>query len=740
MSRPSSITYDEQARTWLISTRSTSYAFCVSDEGTLRHLHWGASIDLATAAALAAEAGGPALRRERDLAWSEDAPDEYVGWGGMRYDEPTLKVRYADGDRSARLTVAGHRIVQEDGATLLEIDLVDGTWLTVTLCYRAAHGFDVLERWVRIRNTNADPVDLDVAFSGSLWLPRRDAAWRLRYLHGGWASESRLGSVTLADPGKFMLESRRGTGGHQHSPWLTLDPDGTATEESGEVWSIQLAWSGSWKLVTERTSAGRIHVTGGWNDFDLTYRLAAGAEATLPVLAALHTTGGLGGASREWHAWTCARVLGTGDHRAGVPRWEIQPRPRARPALPDRMAQAAPWRPVLYNSWEATAFDVTEHGQGALAERAAAIGVELFVVDDGWFSGRSGDKAGLGDWYVDAAKFPRGLDPLIQRVHGHGMGFGLWVEPEMVNRDSELFRAHPEWVYHFTGREPTERRNQLMLNLARPDVADFVFTTLDRLLTDHDIGFVKWDANRNIADAGWPGHPNPERLWVDHTMNLYAVLDALRDSHPGVSIEGCAGGGGRIDLGMLARVDEVWPSDNTEPSMRWPIQVGYSQAFPPAAMASWVTDWPNPVTGCPLPLAQRFHVAMAGVLGIGGDLTKWSDAELAEAAEDIARYKQIRPVVQGGRLFRHEGAWEYVAPDGDEVVVIAFHEARPIGNNRSRVRLSGIDPHASYRDDISGTSYDGVRLLGDGLPLPLEAGFGYDSALVRLVRDEEERR
>ncbi|MCL2541807.1 MAG: alpha-galactosidase [Nocardioidaceae bacterium] len=717
----STISYDESSRSWLIGLASSSYAFCVSDEGSLRHLHWGAPLGSGTVAALTRDCEGPALQRTRDLAWSKDAPDEYVGWGGMRYDEPTLKVTYADGDRGLDLSVAGHRIAEEDGAALLEIDLVDGDRLAVTLHYRAAHGFDVLERWATIRNTGVEEVDVRLAASASWWLPAYDGPWRLRYEHGGWGMEHRLGDVMLATPGKFTLESRRGMTGHQHTPWFTLDRDGAATEETGEVWSGQVAWSGSWKIVAERTAADRMHVAGGWNDFDLSYRLAVGQETALPVFAGLHTADGLGGASRAWHDWTRARVL---------PSIEVSE------SAPPRLRDAGPWRPVLYNSWEATAFDVTEEGQRALAERAAGIGVELFVVDDGWFPGRPSATGGLGDWRPDPQKFPNGLEPLIDRVHELGMGFGLWVEPEMVSRDSDLFRAHPDWAYRMGGREPVERRHQLMLNLARPDVADWVLETVDGLLARYDISFLKWDANRNIADAGWAGSDNPERLWVEHTRSLYRILDALRAAHPSVLIEGCAGGGARVDLGILGHVHQVSSSDNTEPSMRWDIHDGYSQAFPPGTTGTWVSDWPHYGLERPLPLAQRFHVAMAGALGVGGDLTRWSEEDLAEAAAHIERYKEIRPVVQGGRMHRHGEAWELVAADDSEVVVIAFWRDRPIGNHRPPVRLTGVDATARYRDDTSGTSYDGSLLREVGLTLPGADGFGFGSALLRLIKED----
>lgn len=733
------ISHDAETGTWLIAMRSSGYAFGLADDGALRHLHWGAPIGRTAAAAMRERHAADPPVAERHLTWAAEGADEYVPWGRMRYDEPTLKADYADGNRSVVLSYAGQRIAQTPvpgtaGAVTAEVDLADpGYGLTVTLYYRAHHGYDVLERWARIRNAGSGPVTLRLAYPANWWLPRRDGAWRLRYLHGGWGCESQLAQAALCAPGKFTLESRRGTTSHEFSPWFTLDA-GDAAEESGEVWSGQLAWSGSWKLVFEMTAAGLLHACGGWNDFDFAYRIAPGQDVTLPVFAGLRAEGGFGAASREWHSWQRTRVLGRGDRTGAVrPRWRV--------AVPGPDAgEEPPLRPVLYNSWEATGFDVSEEGQARLARLAARIGVETFVVDDGWFTGRRGDRAGLGDWRADTFKFPRGLDPLIETVNGLGMRFGLWVEPEMTNPDSDLYRAHPDWVYHFPGREPSTHRNQLMLNLARPDVADWMFATLDSLLSAHDITFVKWDANRPVSDPGWPAAPerNPERAWVDHVHHLYAVFDALRAAHPGVAFEACAGGGGRVDLGILSRVDEAWPSDNTDAWDRIRIQNGFSQAFAPQAMAAWVTDAPNFISGRNLPLEFRFHVAMAGTLGIGGDLAKWTEYELTVAAGLIARYKRIRPVVQRGRLYRlgPEGgsAWQYLSADGGQAVVLAWWGPRPYGSRRERVRLAALDPGAAYRDDVTGAEHAGEVLMRDGLPLDGETRRDYGSAVIRLTR------
>ena len=298
--------------------------------------------------------------------------------------------------------------------------------------------------------------------------------------------------------------------------------------------------------------------------------------------------------------------------------------------------------------------NVNEAGQAELAKKAASLGVERFVMDDGWFGARDTDKAGLGDWVVSKKKFPNGLTPLIDRVKGLGMDFGLWVEPEMVNPDSDLYRAHPDWALHFPGRPRSEARNQLILNMARDDVKEHVFKVLDDLLSQNDIAFLKWDMNRNASEAGWPevAPAEQKKLWLQYTRNVYEIIDCLRARHPKLEIESCSGGGGRIDLGILKRVEQVWTSDNTDALDRLRIQEGFTYAYSPQAMMAWVTDVPN-FNGRSTPLRFRFLVAMQGALGIGNNLNKWSQEDVDLAKTMIAGTKAC------GRRFSAAGstAW-----------------------------------------------------------------------------------
>ncbi|MGW2285077.1 alpha-galactosidase [Streptomyces phaeochromogenes] len=687
----------EDGRTWLLSGPASSYALRLGEDDALLHLHWGPRIALADAEALAAGPGPEYWAFEAAL----DGHEEYPVEGGPRFVRPALSVRTDE----RRGTEWSFETYEADGDEL-RLRFSD-SGLGITLHYRMRAGTDVVERWVTLAN-EGPALEVLRADSAAWTLPQRDG-WRLSQLHGRWAAESRLVRSELTY-GEKVIGSRRGHTSHQHLPWVALDADGAATEERGEVYGCALAWSGTWRIAVAQLPDARVQITGGvgYDDSGL-LRLEPGESFVTPVFAGLWSDGGFGGASRAWHAYQLAYVIPDADEH----------------------------RPVLYNSWEATEFDISEEQQGALARRAAAMGVELFVVDDGWFGARTSDRAGLGDWTPNPDRFPAGLKPLADEVHALGMQFGIWVEPEMVNPDSELYRAHPDWVQFQPGRKRTELRNQLVLNLAREDVQEYLWEQLDTLLSSAPIDYVKWDFNRCFTDAGWPGEDYPQRLWVDHVHALYRLLDRLRAAHPGVAFESCSGGGGRIDLGIMARTDQVWTSDNTDPLDRLAIQHGFSQVHPARAMAAWVTDSPNTqLNGRVSSLRFRFVSAMAGVLGVGGDLTRWSEEELAEARTWVELYKEIRPVVQGGDLHRlraPEGGLSAVQYSRDgEVVVLAWLQAQHYGEPVAPVRLRGLDPAAAYKCLETGEVHRGAVLLHHGLRTGLRGDL--DAAVFRLRR------
>ena len=438
-----------------------------------------------------------------------------------------------------------------------------------------------------------------------------------------------------------------------------------ADEEHGEVWFGALAWSGSWRITVEHTQLDAVRVTGGFNPFDFGYKLKPGEHLETPIFYGGYSDHGLGGASRLMHHFEIAHIL---------------------PQAPDPKP-----RPVIYNSWEATEFRVDEAGQIAIAEKAASIGVDRFVMDDGWFGQRKDDHAGLGDWYVNPEKFPHGLKPLIDKVHSLGMDFGLWVEPEMVNPDSDLYRKHPDWVLNFPGRPRSESRNQLVLNLARPDVRDYVEGFLDKLLTENDIAFLKWDYNRNWSEPGWDQVPVDEqkRVYIEFIRNLYAILADLRKKHPKVEIESCSGGGGRVDLGILRYTDEVWPSDNTDPFDRLSMQDGFTYAYTPQIMMAWVTDSPHWLNNKrTTSLAYRMLSSMQGSLGIGANLNQLdrrgfchrqaSDRRVSLRAANDRPRRSLSPdqPARWQRIFRHRNGLQR-QKSGSRVCLRQCHARRP---------------------------------------------------------------
>lgn len=705
------IQYIESRKTWLLATSTSSYAMAVSRDGTLQHLYWGAPLWRADDLPLPAP--------HQDMSSFDPHPmlenEEFAGWGSLHYYEPALKISRHDGNRDLVLRFISQELKGNDLHIVLK-DIQDAIF--VTLHYHVYPNSGMIRRSATIQNRTAAPIVVESAQSGTWHMPAGDG-YQLSYLTGRWAAESQLNREPIHE-GMKVLESRKGHTSHNMNPWFAIDA-GDATEDHGRVWFGALAWSGNWRITVEQTPYRQVRVTGGYNSFDFSYPLKPGESLDTPEFYAGFSENGFGGASRLFHRFQ---------------RQEIFPG-----GLTSRV------RPVLYNSWEATHFDVSEAGQKALADKAAKLGVELFIMDDGWFGKRNNDKAGLGDWFVNSEKFPRGLKPLIEHVNKLGMDFGLWVEPEMVNADSDLYRNHPDWVINFPGRPRSELRNQMVLDLARTDVRDYIFGVLDKLAGDYKIRYFKWDMNRVLSEPGWPEvePANQRKIWVEYVRNVYDIIDRLRARHPNLEIESCSGGGGRIDLGILRRTDEVWTSDNTEAFDRLRIQDGFTQAYAPKVMSAWVTDVPN-MNGRSTPLQFRFLVSMQGALGIGANLTRWSDDDLAFAAKMIALYKRIRNTVQLGDLYRLSSprtndstANEYVSSDGKQAVLFAFRHSQQYKTPVPTIYLQGLSEHAVYRvESIDGKLSDkqpvlsGASLMKRGLNLNLRGD--YDSTVVVLER------
>ncbi|MBB5330727.1 alpha-galactosidase [Tunturiibacter gelidoferens] len=668
------IHFDSQAQVFRMDTADMSYVFGINEKKQLQAIYWGKRLSSADTFAMPHSDPGVSSFESS----TNTTRQEFVGWGGGLYVEPDLKVTFPDGNRDLVLEYVSHRI---DGnqLTILLKDISREVY--VELQYQIDASTGVLTRSAQVHNRTSAPLTVEEIASATWNLPH-GTDYRLRYLTGRWAGEWSL-REQIVQPGKTILESRRGSTGAQNNPWFAIDKNGSNDQEYGDVWFGALGWSGSWQISIEQDATEQVRVTGGPNRFDFGYRLAPGEHLQSPDFYAGYSRDGIGGASRLLHRFEISNIL------------PHAPSPKL--------------RPILYNSWEATEFKVDEAGQEALAEKAASIGIERFVVDDGWFGQRSSDHAGLGDWYVNPVKFPHGLKPLIDKVHSLGMDFGLWVEPEMVNPDSDLYRKHPDWTLNFTGRPRTEGRNQLMLNLARPDVRAYVFQSLDKLLNENDIAFLKWDYNRNWSEPGWPAvAPEDEKkVYIAYIQNLYSILDELRTKHPHVEIESCSGGGSRVDLGIMYYTDEVWPSDNTDAFDRLLIQDGFTYAYAPGVMMAWVTDSPTWVNKRSLSLEYRFLSSMQGSLGVGANLNNWKPEDFATAKKMVTQYKQIRETVQRGSLYRlispqkgsEQSVTESVSEDQRHAVAFAFLHSSQMLYPFPTIYLRGLKTDAMYRID-----------------------------------------
>ncbi|PTT08328.1 alpha-galactosidase [Caulobacter sp. HMWF025] len=609
-------------------------------------------------------------------------------------------------------------------ATFTRIDRVD--WIspsTVEIVSRDDHNAiglthrlalqpdqDVLVASTRIVNEGIAALTVDACAAPTLPLP--PTASHLINLDGRWSGEFQLRRTGLGQ-GSTVRENRRGRTSHDAFPGLIVEcaPCGEAV---GEVYGFHLGASGNHRIVAETLSDARASVQMGELFMPGEIRLAPGADYVSPTLYAAYSDAGLSGMSQAYHAWVRARP----QHQ----------RLRAKP------------RPVHYNTWEAVYFD---HGQDRLlqlVEAAAAIGAERFVLDDGWFRGRRDDTAGLGDWFVDESVYPEGLKPLVDRVLAAGMEFGLWVEPEMVNPDSDLYRAHPDWVLGCAPAPQLSFRNQLVLDFGRPEVRDHLYERIDALLTEHPIAYLKWDMNRDVSH---PGGADGSAGAQAHVAGLYAVLDRLRAAHPQVEIESCASGGGRADFGILERTDRVWTSDSNDALDRLSIQKGASLFLPAELMGAHVGPTDCHITGRRVSMATRVSTALFGHFGIEANLLTLTPEERAELADGVRLYKQLRGLIHTGDLHRldrpaNETAFGIVSPDRSEAVFAYTLVREQDAYFAGRLRLHGLDPEARYRvkrvwpDRLVERSSDLVTALGEGLELDGRALMAVGLQLPRL--------
>jgi alpha-galactosidase len=691
-----------------------SYVVRVLENGWLGHLYFGS--------ALAEGKSYGHLVPDEFYGFSnrlgQPVPLEYPTGGSGDYRVPALSIELPDGSGVLDLRYNSHRVVKGKPATpglpstyvevggeaeTLEVLLGDHiAEIEVRLLYSIYRDRPVVVRGARIANTGKSPVIVRCAMSASLDLP--DSDWQLMTLSGEWARECHVERLALR-PGRQSVSSARGASGHQHNPFVALARPG-ATEASGEAIGLSVAYSGSFVAEAEVEAFGTTRLRAGINPDGFSWLLEPGAEFATPEAILAYSAGGLGELSDAYHRLFRERLV--------------------RGSWRDRT------RPIVINNWEATYFDFDEPKLLAIATAAKEMGIELFVLDDGWFGRRNDDSTSLGDWQVNLSKLPGGLDSLARNVEALGMRFGIWIEPEMVSRSSDLFAEHPDWTIGIPSRPLTEGRNQYVLDMSRPEVVDHLFEVLSAVLGSAPISYVKWDMNRNITEPFSPTLPawRQGEFMHRYILGVYELYDRLTKAFPGILFESCAGGGGRFDPGMLAFAPQTWTSDNTDAIERIKIQWGTSLAYPLSSMAAHVSAVPNHQVGRITPLATRAAVAFFGVFGYELDPTKLSDEERSEVADQVAFYKKWRQLFQRGRFLRlrspfegerNEAAWMTVADDMRSAVVGYYKILSRPNPGSQRLRLRGLDPNATYRvstwpsANVDGGPPSAIDLGGDEL-------------------------
>ncbi len=678
---------------FLLQTKSNSYAFGIDDQGLVRHLYWGSKINSVDDFEM------PKLSEvsTNDPVY-EITREEFPVYGNLRYKEHCIKATFADGTREIVYTFTGYEIIKSESCDELIIKLKDSYYdLIFELHYKVYEDYDLMERNVVVKNLSDQPIEFEKIHSGQFHIPCENLTFRNVY--GYWGAEQQK-FIQKVSNGKIVIENRRGISTHNHNPYFILDKG--ASENSGEVYFGALRLSGNFSGVIEQTQYGETLVQLGINSHDFVLTLNSGEEFTAPSLLYGYSESGFATMSHNLHHFAVDNIL-----RGGL-------------------------RPVLYNSWEATEFKVNCKEQINLAKKAKKIGAELFVVDDGWFGQRDGIDNGLGDWYVNDVKFPNGLNELIEEVKGMDMMFGIWVEPEMVNPKSQLYKDHPDWIYHFKTRVSDTSRGQYVLDMTKTEVKDFVYNMLDNLLSSYDIDYIKWDANRPISQT------STERdIWYKHIVAVYDIVKNLKKKHPNVLFEACASGGGRIDYGILGIFDDFWTSDNTDAYDRLFIQDAYSYIYPIKAMRAWVTDCPNFLSNRVIPMKFRYHSAMMGTLGIGCNILKFSDEDIALSKEMIKQYKEIRPVIQEGDFYRltHSSANDYFLYEyikDSEGYVFVFLPQSKIGHRGVNIKLRGLLEDTSYMltTDNGTITKTGGYLMKHGFDIRLNGD--YASTIIRI--------
>ena len=717
-----SIFYDENQKSFYLGAGKASYVLHVDEDGRLLNQHWGARVP---DGALSPDFSHyPTLAsfdpRTNALPW--ELPTRGSGW----YGEPAVAATNAKGDDMVQLTYVSHAIYmgkkrlpglpatfarREGDAETLEIELMDRlTGLRVTAVYGVFERTGAITRSLRLKNESGEDMQINGVLSASA--PVHGSGYDVIHLKGAWARERHVMRQTQGE-GEYRIFSQRGASGHEANPFLALC-EKSATEFSGEVWAVSLVYSGSFEALSYVNNTENSRLSIGLNPDVFTWKLEPGETFVSPEAAMVYSPDGLNGMSHAFHRLYSENLMRS--------KWFERD------------------RPILINNWEATYFNFNEEKILQIARRAKELGVEMLVLDDGWFGKRNTDNCSLGDWVVNPEKLPGGLNGLSDRLHDLGLKFGLWFEPEMISPDSDLYRAHPDWCLHVDGRARVEMRNQLILDLSRKEVQDYIIESVSAVLESARIEYVKWDMNRNMTEP-FSGAQTPERQKETqhrYMLGLYRVLEEITARFPEILFESCSGGGGRFDPGMLYYMPQTWTSDDSDAAERMFIQYGTSFVYPPCAMGAHVSAVPNHQTGRTTAMQTRGDVALGGNFGFELDLSQLSDADAETVRRLIEREKQVRTLVRTGEFtrllspFDHPyAAWQFRARDNSEALICAYRLMTRPATPHLLLRASGLDESAVYMDD-DGNTCSGAALTRYGLWLHLPGDF--TSKVIHLRR------
>lgn len=727
------VIYQEKSGLFTLQTKTTTYQMKVDKYGVLLHTYYGPKTDASDYSYLIMPAdrgysGQPGDVQDERTYSLDFYPREYPVYGNGDYrivgmkanlkgQVPALDLRY----HSSRVMKGKYRLEGlpsmfaeegEDGVDTLEVVLKDRYEdLYVHLLYGVYEEDDVITRAVRVENCTGQAVELKRVMSMSVDFTER--GFGLVHFYGKHAMERQMERQALPH-GITEISSRRGTSSHHHNPFVVLTRKDT-TEDHGECCGFAFVYSGSFKAQIEVDQIHQTRLTMGINDEEFCWKLEDQERFTAPEVCMVYSEEGFTGMSRRFQKAFYRRLI--------------------RSPWKDRM------RPILVNNWEATYFDFDREKLMKIARQASELGLDMLVLDDGWFGKRNNDNCGLGDWVVNEDKLGCSMKELVQEVNDLGLSFGLWFEPEMVSEDSDLYREHPDFAFQIPGRSPVRSRNQLVLDISRKDVREYVEERMFRVLDEANIVYVKWDMNRSIENVYSALLPEGSQGEILHryVLGLYEMMEHLLERYPNLLLEGCSGGGGRFDAGMLYYAPQIWCSDNTDAVERLKIQYGTSFAYPMSSISAHVSVCPNHQNGRVTPFKTRGICAMQGAFGYELDLSKLSDEDKEEVRRQVKFYRENYQVIQSGDYYRitspwenHDvTAWSYVAQDASKAILAAVFTDLHGNPVAEQVRWRGLDEKAVY--EIDGREYTGAALMHGGYLLPVPQ-CNYDSCMLVAVR------